>query len=432
MLRGIVVQRAGMRAWLIVAGALLTVGLAAPEATLAVGDTRTLSIYNVNTKERLTVTYKKNGRFVPAAMAKLDHIMRDWRRDQSTKMDPTLIDLIWELHASLGSTEPVHLISGYRSARTNASLRARGGGQARQSRHILGKAADIHFPDIPVKALRNSALIRERGGVGYYPGSSIPFVHVDTDFVRHWPRLPRQELAMLFPTRETRHLPKDGRPLTERDRRIALAALKAKDEAPVMVARAEPPSAPPLPAPAPAAAPAPQPMLASLTPAPSPARLTEAARRLPWLGKQEAPSQPEPAAPAATVLASVDLGFTAAFERPRAARMPPLDRALVSEASDVDSEHPEELSYQPYPVLALITAGMGPSDHELLALDHPEQDQVGALLLESARRTAQRFDTRHSAEAGLNGRRFAGGASHPSADSASPATLLPFQVAARQ
>ena len=81
-------------------------------------------------------------------------ILRDWRRNEATKMDPELIDLLWEVHSELGSAEPIHIISGYRSRGTNDLLRKTVGGQAKESRHILGKAADVHFPDVPVKALR--------------------------------------------------------------------------------------------------------------------------------------------------------------------------------------------------------------------------------------------------------------------------------------
>ena len=139
-------------------------------------------------------------------------------------MDPDLIDLVWEIHNELGSAEPIHIISGYRSRGTNDMLRKTVGGQASQSRHILGKAMDVHFPDVPVKKLRYSALIRERGGVGYYPTSAIPFVHVDTDRVRAWPRLPRMELALLFPNGHTQHVPDDGGPITPEDVRRARAA----------------------------------------------------------------------------------------------------------------------------------------------------------------------------------------------------------------
>ena len=149
--------------------------------------------------------------------------MRDWRRNESREMDPELIDLIWTLHEELGSKEPVKLISAYRSATTNNKLRRKGGGQAKNSQHIQGKAADIQFPDVPVKTLRNSALIQEWGGVGYYPTSGVPFVHVDTGRVRMWPRIARLELAALFPKGQTKYLPTDGKPITPQDYKLAMA-----------------------------------------------------------------------------------------------------------------------------------------------------------------------------------------------------------------
>ena len=138
-------------------------------------------------------------------------------------MDPELIDLIWTLHEELGSKEPVKLISAYRSATTNNKLRRKGGGQAKNSQHIQGKAADIQFPDVPVKTLRNSALMQEWGGVGYYPTSGVPFVHVDTGRVRMWPRIARLELAALFPKGQTKYLPLDGKPITPQDYKLAMA-----------------------------------------------------------------------------------------------------------------------------------------------------------------------------------------------------------------
>jgi uncharacterized protein YcbK (DUF882 family) len=188
---------------------------------------RTLSMYNIHTEERITVTFKRNGKFVPEGLQQLNHFMRDWRRNMEIKIDPALIDLIWELHEELGSKEPVHLVCGYRSAGTNEQLRRTVGGQARNSRHITGQAADLTFPDVPLKQLRYSALIRERGGVGFYPASGLPFVHVDTGNVRHWPRMPRTELAVLFPKGHSLHVPSDGRPLTPADARIALARWQA-------------------------------------------------------------------------------------------------------------------------------------------------------------------------------------------------------------
>ncbi len=184
-------------------------------------DERTLSLYNIHNKESLSIVYMRNGKRDPEAMKKINWFMRDWRTNQPTTMDPELIDLIWEVHAELGSREPIHLISGYRSSDTNESLRKNGGGQAKNSRHTVGKAADVHFPDVPVKQIRYSGLVRERGGVGYYPTSGVPFVHLDTGNVRHWPRLPRYELALLFPNGNSKHVPTDGRPLTRQDYVVA-------------------------------------------------------------------------------------------------------------------------------------------------------------------------------------------------------------------
>jgi uncharacterized protein YcbK (DUF882 family) len=212
------------RSWRVaVCVAILTAVIGSSGITAPSREPRTLALYNIHTKETVSVVYKKDGNYVPAAMEQINWILRDWRKDESTKIDPELIDLIWEIHTELGSKEPVHIISGYRSRDTNEMLRRTVGGQASQSRHILGKAADVHFPDIPLKQLRYSALIRERGGVGYYPTSAIPFVHIDTDRVRHWPRLPRYELALLFPNGKTQHQPAEGGPITIEDVRVAKA-----------------------------------------------------------------------------------------------------------------------------------------------------------------------------------------------------------------
>ena len=178
---------------------------------------RTISFYQIHTKERLTVTYKRNGQYIPDAMQKINQILRDWRQNEVKAISPATIDIAWEIHQELGSKEPIHIISGYRSPNTNEMLRKTRGGQAKQSQHMTGKAIDITFPDVPLKKMRYSALIRERGGVGYYPTSGIPFVHIDTGHVRMWPRMPRQELALLFPNGRSKYVPTDGRPITPAD-----------------------------------------------------------------------------------------------------------------------------------------------------------------------------------------------------------------------
>ncbi|MGE0233283.1 MAG: DUF882 domain-containing protein [Flavobacteriaceae bacterium] len=174
---------------------------------------RTISFKQVHTGETLTVTYKRNGRYDAAAMAKINYILRDWRRNESTRMDPRLIDTLWEAHKLSGSREPINVLSGYRSPVTNAMLRSRSNGVAKQSQHMLGKATDFFLPDVPLSKLRAVGMKMEHGGVGYYPTSGSPFVHLDVASVRAWPRMTRQQLLALFPNGNTAHLPADGGPL---------------------------------------------------------------------------------------------------------------------------------------------------------------------------------------------------------------------------
>ena len=216
-----------LRARLAVAAILLLLAASGASDIVANSDrARVISLHNIHTKETVSVLYKKDGKYIDAGLEKVNWVLRDWRRNEATRMDPELIDLLWEMHAELGSKEPIHIISGFRSRSTNDMLRRTTGGQASESRHILGKAADVHFPDVPLKNLRYSALIRERGGVGYYPTSALPFVHVDTDRVRAWPRLPRYELALLFPQGRTQHMPAEGGPISREDVNVARAEHK--------------------------------------------------------------------------------------------------------------------------------------------------------------------------------------------------------------
>ncbi len=184
-------------AGIIAAGAWTGFGASAFSA----GETRTLSLHHIHTKETLTVTYMVNGRYVPSAMKKINHILRDWRRDEVITIDPKTIDLVWELHADLGSKVPVNIVSGYRSAKTNGFLKKMGRGVAKKSQHIQGKAIDIFFPDVSTLKMRNSALVRKVGGVGYYRGSTGPtgFLHVDSGNVRHWgPGISAREMAKIM------------------------------------------------------------------------------------------------------------------------------------------------------------------------------------------------------------------------------------------
>jgi uncharacterized protein YcbK (DUF882 family) len=183
------------------------------EGADANGDTRTISIFNVHTNESGTVTFKRNGVYDAEGLKQLSWLLRDWRRDEPTAMSPRLFDILWEVHQESGSQEAFHAVSGYRSPETNAMLRRSSHLVAEHSQHTLGKAMDSFLPDVPIERMREIAMHLQQGGVGYYPTSGSPFVHIDAGSVRSWPRMTREQLARLFPDGKTVHLPADGHPL---------------------------------------------------------------------------------------------------------------------------------------------------------------------------------------------------------------------------
>jgi uncharacterized protein YcbK (DUF882 family) len=165
------------------------------------GETRTVSLYHVHTKESITITYMKDGKYIPSAMKKLNYFLRDWRRNETITISPRTIDLMWELHADLGSKAPIHIVCGYRSPKTNAFLKKVGRNVARKSQHMVGHAIDLYFPDVPTVKIRNSALVRQVGGVGYYRSGAGPtgFLHIDSGNVRHWgPAISQRQMAQIM------------------------------------------------------------------------------------------------------------------------------------------------------------------------------------------------------------------------------------------
>jgi uncharacterized protein YcbK (DUF882 family) len=206
---------------LAIAGIVVAAGVEGTQTAVANGDTRTLSFYHTHSKERLTVTFKKNGRYDPAALKQLNYFLRDWRNQKQTNMDPRLFDVVWEVYKDAGARSEVQIISSYRSPETNEGLRSRSSGVAKHSQHTLGKAMDIHVGGIPMSKIREAGLRLQRGGVGFYPTSGLPFVHLDVGTVRHWPRMSRQELARVFPDGRTVHIPSDGKPMKNYETALA-------------------------------------------------------------------------------------------------------------------------------------------------------------------------------------------------------------------
>ncbi len=178
-----------------IAALLVFLGSKNLQNAVAQGETRTISFHHIHTDEELTVTYKVNGRYDEEALRKINNLMRDWRESQAIAMDPHLIDLLWEVHREVGAKEAIWIVCGYRSPETNSMLRKRSNGVAQHSQHTLGRAIDFYIPGVPLEQLREAGLRAQRGGVGFYPTSGAPFVHMDTGSVRHWPRMPEAQLA---------------------------------------------------------------------------------------------------------------------------------------------------------------------------------------------------------------------------------------------
>ncbi|MEZ5924918.1 MAG: DUF882 domain-containing protein [Hyphomicrobiaceae bacterium] len=421
-------------------GLALSAGSSAPTADTP-GDRR-LSLYNIHNGERLDIVYKHGEAYDGVALKKLNWIFRDWRRNQATQMDPKAFDLLWEIYQELGSSKPIHIVSGYRAPATNEKLRKAGGGQAKFSQHIQGKALDVHFPDVPVQRLRYSALVRERGGVGYYPTSALPFVHIDTGRVRMWPRMPRQELALLFPNGRSKFVPTDGRPITPADvsaarknRKLyetvaAFHALRSRDRSTTLVAGLETASA--TTTVAVADIPAPQPVTLSKPdvasdapvldgPALTPPQPVLTAKKqvasieaflppLPELAPTELTRRPAQLASRKELddLVLASLGpesavVTPPLKKPRVARasipagdaviVPPapeemtigtfLSRSGWARAPEFDEEHPSELSYRPFPLSVYLTADADLDQPALAKLHHPNFKAAHERLLDA-------------------------------------------------
>jgi uncharacterized protein YcbK (DUF882 family) len=192
---------------------LLLAGAGSVHDATALNETRTLSFHHTHSDENLTVTFKRDGRYDEEALKKLNHFLRDWRSQDSTTMDRHLFDILWEVYRDVDGKKPIQIISAYRSPATNSMLRRRSSGVARHSQHTLGHAMDFYIPEVPLEQIRAAGLRLQRGGVGFYPTSGSPFVHLDTGSVRHWPRMTHDQLARVFPDGRTVHLPANGGPL---------------------------------------------------------------------------------------------------------------------------------------------------------------------------------------------------------------------------
>ncbi len=207
---------------------LLVAGARSVHNATADGETRELSFHHTHSEEDLTIVFKRNGRYDENALKKLNHFLRDWRTQDSITMDRRLFDILWEVNRDVDGKQPIQIISAYRSPETNAMLRRRSSGVARFSQHMQGHAIDFSIPGVPLEQIRFAGLRLQRGGVGFYPESGSPFVHLDVGSIRHWPRMTHEELAEVFPDGRTVHVPSDGTPLA--GYQLALADIQKRGD----------------------------------------------------------------------------------------------------------------------------------------------------------------------------------------------------------
>ncbi len=147
-------------------------------------EVRRIGFRSTHTGEELELDYFSGGAYQPQALAAFDQLLRDHRTGEVAPIDPRLFDLLHELAAGAACVARYAVISGYRSPLTNAMLNARSSGVASHSLHMQGLAIDVRLTGCPSDRLRDLALGRLAGGVGYYRASD--FVHLDVGRVRSW------------------------------------------------------------------------------------------------------------------------------------------------------------------------------------------------------------------------------------------------------
>lgn len=145
---------------------------------------RTLSLFNRHTHERGQGSYWVDGQYQNDVLADFNQLLRDHRQNVAAPIDKRLFDFLFQVNTSLDLDKEIHIISGYRSPKTNAMLASKSSGVAKKSFHTKGMAIDIAIPGVKLSHLREVAMSLKLGGVGFYPQSG--FVHLDCGPVRHW------------------------------------------------------------------------------------------------------------------------------------------------------------------------------------------------------------------------------------------------------
>lgn len=121
------------------------------------GDIRRIRMYSGRTGESIDTIYWIEGEYIKDAMKEITLFMRDWRNNKVMNIDSRTIDIMTAAHNLMDVSEPYMLLSGYRSPETNAMLRARSSGVAKNSLHMKGQAADLRLESRTVSQMARAA-----------------------------------------------------------------------------------------------------------------------------------------------------------------------------------------------------------------------------------------------------------------------------------
>ena len=113
------------------------------------------------------------GKLSKKAQPRVNHLLRDYRKGDTTPIAERLLSLLADVSDHFGS-RTIMVVSGFR-ARTPTQF-------TKNSKHNHGSAIDFRIAGIPNEVLRDYCLTFPKVGVGYYPRSS--FVHLDVRDVK--------------------------------------------------------------------------------------------------------------------------------------------------------------------------------------------------------------------------------------------------------
>ena len=152
---------------------------------------RTLTVTRPQSGEKARLLYWKDGEIIDSAYQQLCHLMRDVNGKETAPIDPKLFETLWGTQAFVaryGIVQPLEILSGYRTLKSNKRLIEQGVPAARQSLHLEGRAADVRIANLNAEVLGGLVRSFRQGGVGFYyrENANGGWIHADTGLQRTW------------------------------------------------------------------------------------------------------------------------------------------------------------------------------------------------------------------------------------------------------